>query len=355
VRIAKTFRVMAAACVIAVSGICAAQEVMPGYRIELPRDAGSHPGFRTEWWYLTGSLQDDTGKRRGFQVTFFRSRNPAADDNPSRFAPRQLLFAHAAISDADHGRLLRAERTARAGLGLAEANADTLDVFIDEWSLRSQDGNLVVHVLAEDFSLDLSLQPTQPILLHGDGGYSRKGPTPAAASYYYSQPQMRVRGSVSTGKRKFKVTGEAWFDHEWSNTYMDRSTVGWDWLGLNFTDGTAVMAFRMRNTRGAVTWASGTIRKGSESRILRTNEMTWTPLRSWRSPRTAVNYPVAWSVELGTRRFIVRPLMDDQENDARGSVGILYWEGAVEATEPDGTFLGRGYLELTGYGEPVEF
>ena len=43
------------------------------------------------------------------------------------------------------------------------------------------------------------------------------------------------------------------------------------------------------------------------------------------------------------------PLMDDQELDSRASTGVVYWEGAVRATG-GGRPLGRGYLELTGYG-----
>jgi len=46
------------------------------------------------------------------------------------------------------------------------------------------------------------------------------------------------------------------------------------------------------------------------------------------------------------------PLLDDQELDARGSVGIVYWEGAVRALA-GGKPVGRGYLELTGYGTPL--
>jgi hypothetical protein len=43
--------------------------------------------------------------------------------------------------------------------------------------------------------------------------------------------------------------------------------------------------------------------------------------------------------------------MDDQEFDARGSAQTLYSEGAVRAHR-NGKVVGRGYLELTGYGEP---
>ena len=109
--------------------------VVPGYSIELPRDEGSHAQFRTEWWYLTGWVESESGESLGFQVTFFRNRPGVDEDNPSRFVARQVLFAHAAISDQRHGALLRAEKSARAGFGLAEASEGSLAVKIDNWSL----------------------------------------------------------------------------------------------------------------------------------------------------------------------------------------------------------------------------
>ena len=53
-------------------------------------------------------------------------------------------------------------------------------------------------------------------------------------------------------------------------------------------------------------------------------------------------------VEVPGLTLDLRPLFDDQELDARSSVGTVYWEGAVEAVSGDRR-VGRGYLELTGY------
>ena len=81
-----------------------------------PRDHGSHPAFRTEWWYITGWTRDETGVERGVQITFFRSRPGVAEDLKSALAPRQIIFAHAAIADARVGHLLHDQRAARAVL-----------------------------------------------------------------------------------------------------------------------------------------------------------------------------------------------------------------------------------------------
>lgn len=335
--------------------VTTASKIMPGYQIEFPRDGGSHPEFTTEWWYLTGWLQDANGNRRGFQVTFFRSRNALADNNPSAFSPRQILFAHAALSDPTEKRLLRGERTARAGFGLAEAEQGAMNVFINDWSLRAEGSGLVAQIAAEDFTLSLNLQSTQPVLLQGEQGYSRKGSDPSSASYYYSMPQLEVGGTIAIRGTKTPVTGQAWFDHEWSNAYYDKQSVGWDWIGINMENGDALMAFRMRDAQNKQRWAGATSRRSDKRQTFSAEEIIWTPIRQWRSPRTGVTYPIAWRVKIGTQEIVIRPLMDDQENDARGSVGLLYWEGAVEALDDAGKLLGRGYLELTGYGEPVKF
>jgi predicted secreted hydrolase len=335
------------------TSIAAPPAVTPGYLIDLSRDGGSHPEFVTEWWYVTGWLRDEAGKQRGFQVTFFRYRNPSADSNPSAFAPKQILFAHAALSDPGETKLLRAERTARAGFGLAEAAQGVTNVLINDWSLRAEGAALVTHIAAQEFSFALTLRATQPILLQGDKGFSQKGPNPAAASYYYSLPQLDVQGSIDIRGTNLAVTGQAWFDHEWSNSYVDPQSVGWDWIGINLNDGGALMAFRMRDAQGQQRWAGATVRSADRDERFNPKEVEWTPLRHWRSPRTGVTYPIAWRVKVGHREFTLRPLMDDQENDARGSVGILYWEGAVEAVDSAGKLLGRGYLELTGYGDPA--
>jgi predicted secreted hydrolase len=340
-------------CFLLFGAAALAVEVVPGFQLEFPRDAGSHPQFRLEWWYVTGIVVDDHGEQQGFQVTFFRTRNESADVNPSSFAPRQLLFAHAAISDPARGSLLHAERSARAGLGLAEARTGNTDVVIDDWSLRATDEQLQTHVKADAFSLDLSLSPTQPPLLQGDRGFSQKDPQAHAASYYYSLPQLRVAGTMTVAGRAQQVNGTAWLDHEWASSYLDARSAGWDWLGINMLDGSALMVMRVRDETGASYWANAAWRSSQRIENFQQDQVHWTPLRSWRSPRTGVEYPIAWRVKVGGRELVIRPSMDDQENDARGSTGTLYWEGAVEVNDAAGKALGRGYLELTGYGERV--
>src|SRR5258706_1649577 len=176
--------------------------VVAGRAIELPRDAGAHPGHRIEWWYVTGHLESPEGPL-GFQVTFFRLRYREAEQNPSRFSPREILFAHAALADPRKDRLASDQRIARALAPIVEARTGETDVRIEDWSLRRDAGLYRTRIAAESFDLDLAFAPTQPVLLQGDRGFSRKGPPPRGqdpepASYYYSEPQLRVSGRVTT-------------------------------------------------------------------------------------------------------------------------------------------------------------
>jgi len=327
--------------------------VKPGVELQFPRDHGSHPQFRTEWWYLTGWVKKSDGTELGMQITFFRNRPRVAEDNPSQFAPRQLLFAHAALADAKTGKLLHDQRAARAGFGLAEAKEGGADVWIDDWSLKQTDSGYSARIAARDFGYALEFKSTQPVLQQGERGLSRKGPRPEQASYYYSRPQLAVSGTISVKGEQFAVSGSAWLDHEWSSDYLATEAAGWDWVGLNLADGGALMAFRMRDKAGRGYWAGGALRSADgRARVLTPEEVSFEPARRWRSPRTGAEYPVAMRLRAGDLELELEPLVDDQELDSRASTGTIYWEGAVSANG-GGKLLGRGYLELTGYWRPL--
>lgn len=326
-----------------------------------PRDHGAHPDFRTEWWYATGWL-DAAGEALGFQITFFRSRTGHDSANPSRFAPHQLLFAHAALARAAAGRLRHEQRAARliAGDGAVRcAEADT-DLELSGWCLRrGADGVYAARAEGEAVAFALDLAPTRPLLPQGEGGYSRKGPLAGQASHYYSQPWLAARGRVRLDGRWLPVAGSAWLDHEWSSRVLDAAAAGWDWIGINLDDGGALMAFRIRARDGGPDrWAAARLRQADgRERSFGPGAVSFEPLAEWRSPRTSAVYPVRSRLVLGAGaaalRFDIEPLMDDQELDARQSTGAVYWEGAVTLLA-GGRRQGRGYLELVGYFRPME-
>ena len=335
-------------------------EVFPR-KLVFPKDFGAHPDYRTEWWYMTGWLGEGADKL-GFQVTFFRSRTLHPESNPSRFAPRQLLFAHAALALPSEGQLLHAEVAGRAGpAGASFGTADTA-LALSGWSLkRTTDDHYKIVIPAQHFTLELDAFTSFAPVLRGEGGYSLKGPTPQFSSYYYSRPQLKVSATVMVkkspdGRRQseqpLSLSGTAWFDHEWSSSLLMAGAVGWDWIGINLLDGSSLMAFRMRDAGKETLFSEWDWRDASGQVIERRLDVSWRAQGQWRSTRSRLTYPKGFKLQMAGRTLTLLPLMADQEVNAQASTGGFYYEGAVELTE-NGKLLGRGYLELTGYGAPV--
>ena len=342
---------------------------LPARTLQFPRDFGSHPDLRTEWWYITGQALAG-GQRWGFQVTFFRSRVDAAQSLQSAFAARQLVFAHAALTDLAAGRLHHDQRIARAGFGVAGASESDTDIRLQDWSLRRADqgpgSRYRARVAGSDFALDLVFDSTQPPLLQGQQGLSRKGPDASQASYYYSQPQLQVSGSLLLAGRRRVVEpatqpgdNRAWMDHEASEALMHPQAVGWDWIGMNLHDGSALTAFRLRRADGSALWTGGSFRApDAPVRVFADGEVVFTPLRWWTSALAQTRYPVQWRVDTPSGRFEVRALLDNQELDSRSSTGAIYWEGlcalhAVGSNASESAVVGGGYLEMTGYAQAL--
>lgn len=353
--------------------------------LQFPADFGAHPDTGIEWWYITGALwltgetSGATAARTatpparpepvegpatqapdfGFQLTFFRVRTPVRPDHPSRFAAKQLLMAHLALTDLKAGRLRHDQRLARAGFGLAEAAEGDTDVTLRPWRLQrlgspaSSTYRAQAHSEAARFGLDLQLASTQPLLLQGEAGYSRKGPEPGTASHYYSQPQLSTTGQLTLDGQRRGVRGRAWLDHEWSNQLLGAgglAAIGWDWLGINMHDGSALTVFRLRRADGSVSYAGGSHRApGQPVRSFAPQEVQMQPGRTWLSPRTQGRYPVQWRLQTPAGQFELSAMLDDQELDARHQTGTVYWEGLSRLLDTQGRELGLGYLEMTGY------
>lgn len=339
------------------SGAIGTAHALPAKALVFPRDRGAHPGFRTEWWYITGqATTQDTGKREfGFQLTFFRSRVDATQGMASKFAAKQLLFAHAAVTDVQGKKLWHDQRIARDGFGLASAGEQDMALKLRDWSLKAEGTKYTAELPAADFALKLQFEETQTVLLQGNKGLSRKGPEEKQASYYYSQPQLATRGSLQVKGQNFNVTGKAWLDHEWSEEILHPDALGWDWIGMNLLDGSALTAFRLRNKDGNALWDGGSFRspKGGLYTFSR-GEVIFKPVRRWKSPLTQASYPVEWIVRTPADFYTVRAVIDNQELDSRQSTGAIYWEGLSELIDSNGKRVGMGYLEMTGYAQRLK-
>lgn len=330
-------------------------DVVPNVALSFPRDHGAHARFRTEWWYVTGLLQTQAGREYGFQVTFFQQATGVGNTSKSAFAPRQLIIAHAAVTDVVRQSLIHEEKVARAVLGLAGASDATTDVWLDRWRISLQGDTYTLTIPGEKLSLSLRLVAPAPPLLQGENGFSRKGPLPRQASYYYSRPQLQVSGTLALDGRGEAVAGRAWLDHEWSSEVMSGDAVGWDWIGINLSDGGALMAFRMRDARGEALWAAATrVTPAGDAVTYRPSQIRWQADGEWQSPASGARYPAQIRIDLAEKKFVVAPRIAAQEVDARRSTGTIYWEGLSDLVF-EGARIGTGYLEMTGYWKPLKF
>jgi predicted secreted hydrolase len=340
------------------------EPVRRGRLLVFPRDHGAHLRAAIEWWYVTGELRADDNRVYGFQITFFRSRTGLAEDLPGRFAARQLLFAHAALTDLGARRHAHAQRIARwsgdAEAALARAAVHDTDLRLGAWTLqrtpeagrsryRTRFGSDRTGA-GDGFELALQLDASQPPLLQGDAGFSRKGPEERQASHYVTEPQLQVHGTLRRGGRDVAVRGRAWLDHEWSDELLHPDAVGWDWIGMNLDDGSALTAFQLRRADGSSLWAGGSFRDADgRLQAFAADAVRFVPGRRWASPATGARYPLQWQVQTPAGRFEVRARLDAQELDSRASTGTVYWEGLSDLLDAAGRPIGSGYLEMTGY------
>ena len=342
----------------------AGHNAAPHTALVFPRDTGFHPDFQTEWWYLTGWLNDKAGiTSHGFQITFFRRRIPSTQKLKSALAAKHLLFAHAAVTDLAGKTMLHAQTIARwSGLEwgtnrLETAGAQLLQtgIRIGGWSLSTQTHGLSARLFADNFSLDLQLLFSQDRLLQGMNGHSQKGPDASYWSKYYSVPHLNVQGHLRLQGQQYKAgpKSTAWLDHEWSHGFIPPPAVGWDWIGMNLEDGSALTLFQLRKPDGKALWHGGSFRKNNTLLIFKNDQITFKPLRQWTSPASGATYPVDWQIQTPAGLWVVKALLDPQELDSRATTGTIYWEGISAIYDDQNRIIGKGYLEMTGYAEPL--
>ncbi len=330
-----------------VSGFARAERIRP---FHFPADHGPHPRYRSEWWYLTASLQTEQGDAFGVQFTLFRQALRPRPVIGGPWDATQVYLAHLAVTDVAAGRHLAAQRLARGHPRLAGVSVTPFRAHLDGWRLAASGpdlADLTLEGAAEDFQVRMAMQPLAPIVLQGDRGLSRKGP--GEASYYYSLPRLAARGSLQVGGKAAAVSGTAWFDREWSTSVL-KGQEGWDWFGLQLSSGVDLMVFQLRNDSGVRDpydqglWVGA----GGDTHPLRTQDFTLQPVRWWQDGR-GVRWPVSWRLSVmspqGPRRFEVRAAVDDQRMDTL----VRYWEGLVRVFDDSGGPIGTGYMELTGY------
>lgn len=327
---------------------------------DFPKDYGPHPDYQTEWWYYTGNLNSETGEHFGYQLTIFRRALLPTEDRAERqsaWAADQIFMAHFALSDTTAGEHHAFERFTRGAAGLAGAQAEPYQVWVENWQVvQIAEGQYQLMAEQDGITLKLILEDFKGPILHGDQGYSQKGPQIGNASYYYSQTRLLTSGIVQTANSSYEVFGLSWMDHEFSTRALAAGQVGWDWFSLQLDDGSELMVSQIRREDGSTdpfssgTWISpegGRIHLDREQFNIRVGD-------SWRSPNSQAEYPADWSLEIPSLDLSlkIKPYLADQEMD----VSYTYWEGAVEVNGiANGVAVsGSGYVEMTGYAASME-
>jgi predicted secreted hydrolase len=351
-----------------VAQVLGGQESNEGYaraveprEFRFPEDHGPHSEFRTEWWYWTGNLETADGHAFGYQLTMFRKAlAPRQAERPSEWGSRQVYMAHFALSDIGAGRFHAFERFSRQALGLAGAEGAPFRVWLQDWEVKATEGGVFPMRLsaqgADGARLELALEEGKAPVLQGDHGLSQKGAEPGNASYYYSLTRMPSRGTVTVDGRAYEVTGASWMDREWSTGALSETQVGWDWFALQLSDSSEFMYYQLRHRDGSADpFSSGSFvpPQGAPVHLAR-DEVRIEVRDTWKSPRSGTSYPARWQLSVPSQQLEldITPSQADQELP----VSFLYWEGAVrlQGTRAGQPISGRGYVELTGYGDTPE-
>lgn len=327
----------------------------PSFQARFPHDHGSHPGYRTEWWYVTGHLWTAEGRRFGFELSFFRLETPTLSPTAGSPAWRtdEIHLAHAALSDLEGKSFHREEKLNRAGV-LAGSRVGDMNVFNENWKLhRHPEGDFHLEASIEGRLMVLDLTPKTPVVRFGKGGYVQKGKDERTGSLYFTFPNMATVGSISlTGTETVPVKGQAWMDHEISSMHLAKGIAGWDWAGVQLKDGRCLMMYKLRGEDGSTSpWsmlseidAKGTIRRTTSSFRLE-------GVNRWTSPKSGATYPLPLRMQAWGESMTFVPLLADQEVKTRHAT---YWEGACKVLGGDGQVIGEAYVELTGYAHSMQ-
>lgn len=336
----------------------------PDYAWSFPRDHWSHEGYKSEWWYFTGHLRAEDGRRFGYQFTFFRvGVLPTAPEADSGWSARDLIMGHAAVSDLDRGEHRFSEVVYRAIPLLGGFNswpesliawsrgpAGTSGSWELSWNGSGFDFN--ARDDAQDMFFSLSTRPGKPLIFQGPNGYSRKTQSGSGASLYYSFTRLQTSGELSLDGQTWQVSGESWMDKEFFSSVMESQQIGWDWFSLQLDDRREVMLFRLRQEDGSTDFASGTVvHPDGSTTYLDGSAFLVASLEHWQSPHTEGVYPSRWRLSIPQEKLELEVVAEvaDQENRSRLIDTLYYWEGAVRLLQ-NGAHVGKGFVELTGYG-----
>lgn len=333
------------------------KQALPGYKYSFPRDHASHDDFKTEWWYFTGHVASDSGRRYGYELTFFRTGMDEEKSLNSNWTLKNLYLAHFAVTDPEGKRFKYSEKLNRTGLSLADARQELPSVRNEDWYMEFIGDQIVLHADSTEYKITFILTPKKQPVVHGKNGISQKADGAGRASHYYSFTRLETKGLLYEKNKPAAVKGESWMDHEFGSNQLTDKQVGWDWYSIQLSNHTEIMLYMMRNADGTIdSNSSGTVvfPDGSTTHLT-CDQFSVKADSVWKSPRTGGRYPMGWrlSIPKVPVEISIKPVLEDQELVTTRSTGVIYWEGACKAAGKfkDRSVEGNCYVEMTGYAE----
>lgn len=325
--------------------------------LELPRDLWAHRDAQTEWWYYTGHIETDAGRKFGFELVFFKRRTDLDKFGimPLRLFGNPIYFAHFALTDINSSKFHYAHRKSANGLFDPPATASEKHYYVrlGDWSVREANGSHVLRATLPGITFEATLTPTKPPIMNGRGGVSFKDE--GEASRYFSQTRMSVEGDLFQNGATEHFTGSAWFDREFGTWTATENQKGWDWFSIQLDNGCDVMCYQLRDSQQRISnFSSGTfVDENGNATPLAKEDFEIESIGFWKSSLSNATYPSGWKIRIPkvALDLTITPVMQNQELDTRGTTMIVYWEGAndVAGTAAGIPVKGHAYAELVGY------
>ena len=383
-----------------------------------PFGVAAHANVNIEWWYVNAHVTTKSSHHYALIGSFFRFGDGTSPFDGVSPAPRAHYLIYA-VTDLDNktqrsyslvdqimvnyvkqiAPLLAAARTDKQAREFVSAlNAGLLP---SPHQLIAGVPKIVNSPFRLAYGTDNSLTADNPAntayTLHLDGGTDKitlhlASQKPAMAvggsgetglkkkndMFYFSLTRCTVAGQIDTGAGPDIIqSGAAWFDHQWGNSWV-ASDDGWDWWGIQLSDGTDILCFRQRDlATGKVFFPLATFMDGKGKQAVTKNIIfSPDPHSLWTSPTTGVRYPLRWRLTFPAlnRSLLITTPVPAQEMPVFGPGGSI-WEGSCDvqasptaliemgpslkpmSKEKEAEYFkpvpGTAYMELVGYNSPA--
>ena len=303
--------------------------------VNLPADDAPHQ-TASEWWYYNGHLQTESGKHYAFHYVVFLTQRL-----------KNHTIAHVSFTNKATGKYF-AHQKRTAG----NPSHGTVDLFyytLGDWLMSGGDGKDKLRVNTPEFSFDLHLRSSVPTVFQGGTGLLDF--KQAGESYYYTRPRMKITGIAGPMGKEERVSGIAWFDHQWGDFYT--TDMRYNWFALQLDDGADIMIFEI-TSQGKPILFEGTYTKAGKTSVINNDQFNTQATSHWTSKKSGVRYPMGWKVNIPDRDVALTlvPIIQTSEFDGISTMLSRYWEGAVKIS---GTQTGQGFVEMHGYDRDTKF